>query len=117
MPKIIFTKHAQDRCKQRGITLKSVEETITSPAQRFEQTEPQGAVKFIKSVDGRRLHVVATYVPNENAWLIISVWVRGEEDKRPLEDRLLISPFKLAWWIGKALWKIVFRNKSTQKLQ
>lgn len=111
MAKIIFTKHAEDRRKQRGITLASVEQTIERPEKKFDQTEPQGAVKFIKLVDGRRLHVVATYIQNEKAWLVISLWVRGEEDQPSLEERIVLSPFKFFWWLTKTLWKTAFSKK------
>lgn len=111
MPKIIYTKHAEDRRKQRGITLASVEETIQNPAKRFEQTEPQGAIKFIKTIDDRRLHVVATYLANEKAWLVISVWVRGEDDQPSWEEKAVLSPFKLLWLIGKTVWKLIFAKK------
>jgi lipocalin len=40
-----------------------------------------GSYKFLAQQNDRRLHVVAS--PNkENQWIIVSVWVRGEDDSR-----------------------------------
>ena len=54
-----------------------------------------GQQKFIKQQGSRLYHVVATYLSEQKAYLVISAWVRGEEDRPPLLWRLLTLPFTL----------------------
>ncbi len=101
--KVILTKHARERLSQRGMTVNGVEETILDPDKKISLDE--GQTKFIKQ-QGRRLYqVVAIYKEQEHAWLVLSVWVRGEEDKPDLLWLAITTPFK---WLGKLL-KFIFR--------
>ncbi len=106
MTKIIFTNHAKTRASDRRITHSMILSCINSPDYTYEQTEPQGSIKFIKTVNKRRLHVIATKLHQENAWLIISTWVKGEPDPIPFEQQIVLSPFKFFWFLLKSLWKM-----------
>jgi len=96
----IFSNHAMDRLDLRSITQNMVVETLQHP----EITKPgdkRNTTKFIKTVHGRRMHVVASYLEKERQWLIISVWVRGENDRVPLVWQIITLPFRVVWYITK----------------
>lgn len=76
--KIAFTKHAQERIELRKITREMVIQTIQDPNSQY--TEPNGNIKFIRKVSGCKIHAVCKPLPEENKWLVVSVWVRGEDD-------------------------------------
>jgi|GEM_PF-2446170 len=77
---VTFTAHALERMKLRNIYRYEVKETILNPEKTFEDEDDK--VKFIgKELSlNRSNHVVAKFLPEENKWLVISAWVRGEED-------------------------------------
>lgn len=94
----IFTKHALERLGGRSITKDSVVSVLRHP-DSSKPTGKQNTTKFIRTLNGRLIHVVATYLPDQKKWLVISVWVRGENDRVPLIWRILTAPFKLVWWL------------------
>ncbi len=83
---IVYTDHARERMDQRRITPAMVSAAVTSPDRSH--LEDDGDTKFIKTINGRKLHVVANYQTDEGKWLIISTFVRGENDALPLWRRL-----------------------------
>jgi hypothetical protein len=89
--KVIYTKHAQERIERRSLNRTSIETTIANPDKRWRQESNE--YKFIKQQGTRRYHVVARFLPAQRAWLVISAWVRGEEDRSILWD-VLVAPFK-----------------------
>jgi len=99
--KIIFTKHALERLAARHIDKQDIIETLQYP-QRF-KSQPDGKRKFIKYINGRHLQAVATHIPSEDKWIVVSVWVRGEQDQESLVWRVLVSFAKLAIWLVKAM--------------
>lgn len=98
----IFTKHALERLDSRSITQDMVVQTLQDP-EKTQETGKRNTTKFIKTVHGRLLHVVATYLPDKNQWLVVSVWVRGEEDKAPLMWQILTLPFRTVWYLVRSL--------------
>ncbi|MCA9369276.1 MAG: DUF4258 domain-containing protein [Pseudomonadales bacterium] len=92
---IIFTKHAAERMALRSITRHSVWETITYPD--TVKNEKKNADQYIKTINGRRHFAVASYLPKEQKYLVVSTWVRGEDDRVPLLWTLITLPFKLLW--------------------
>lgn len=81
---IIFTDHALERLELRRITQAMVAQTIAAP-DKTEQ-EPDGDTEFIKTIQGRKVHVIAYRRPDNQKWLVKSTWVRGEAD--PLLGKL-----------------------------
>ncbi len=106
---LVFTKHALDRLQDRSISEDAIWQTIARPDKKFKNDGQ--SVKFIRSVNGRKVHAVATYLKNENKWLVVSVWIRGEDDKQPLVWQLIVLPFKILWWIIKTFFKALSKNK------
>jgi hypothetical protein len=86
---VIFTDHAIERLQQRRITQPMVVSTIQSPDRK--QLEDDGDTKFIKTIDGRNLHVVGHWESDENKWLVKSAWVRGEDDVKPSLLKMLFD--------------------------
>lgn len=93
MNKIILSSHAKERLKKRQLSLWSLQDTITHPEKKISLGE--GKCKYIKKQGSRLYQVVATYLPEEKANLIISAWVRGEEDQPPLCWRFLTGLLKI----------------------
>lgn len=79
-PGITFTTHALERMKLRNIYRYEVKETILNPEKTFEDQDD--VMKFISKEFSlnRSYHVVAKFLEDENKWLVISAWIRGEED-------------------------------------
>lgn len=97
---IILTKHAISRGKQRYVTQNRIEQTLMYPENSFLIEEEK--TKFIRNIDGRQFQVIATYLPKENKWLVISVWVKGEEDRHSLTENMLKSIWHhLTEWLRK----------------
>lgn len=105
MSKITFTKHARERARLRHIAETNIEQILSSPDKKIELTGHK--IKFLKTIGQRHYQVVATYLAKEQQWLVISVWVRGEEDKEPLVWVLISLPFRLLRWLLKVIWSIV----------
>ena len=97
MSHYIFTTHALQRLKERSISQSMAESVLQHP----DKTEPgkkEHTVKFIRTLNNRNVQLVGTYLTDQKKWLIISAWVRGEEDKIPFIWLALTAPFRLLWW-------------------
>lgn len=106
---LIFTDHALHRTTLRSIRLEAIYQTVNNPNQSFNQEDNQeeAAIKFIKSINDRQHHVIAKKT-DQGQWLVISVWIRGEEDPVPLMWQLLTFPFKVLWrLINKIIKKLI----------
>jgi len=99
---LVFTKHALNRLDFRAITQDAIYQTVSNPDKSFAN---QSHTKFIRTINDRLIHVVAKPIKNRQ-WLIISVWVRGEEDRVPLIWKLLTLPFKLTQVLYKSTCKL-----------
>lgn len=95
---LVFTKHALARLSDRVLTQDVVYQTVNWPDKSYPKEKN---TKFIRTINNRLIHAVAAPIEN-NQWLIISVWVRGEEDREPLMWQILSFPFKLIWQLMKA---------------
>jgi hypothetical protein len=104
---VIFTKHALERKKLRKISNSEIDQTLYHPDQKI-RLKPS-FYKFIKTIDDRKLQIIAQYLKDQKKYLIISVWVRGEDDPTSLAWKLIILPFKLIWRFLKWL----FSNSSS----
>lgn len=103
---LIFSKHAWERLRLRSLDPELIAQTISKPDRTVPGVKPETA-KFVRRLNGRQIHAVATYLPQKKRWLVISVWVRGEDDPIPLTWKIIATPFKFLWWmvaiIGRAL--------------
>lgn len=104
--KVILTKHARERLSQRGMTVNGVEETIFDPDKKI--SLPAGQIKFIKQQGKRLYQVVAIYKDREHAWLVLSAWVRGEEDKPDFWWLIITMPLKWLWQLLKFIFRLLF---------
>ncbi len=98
----IFTAHALERLATRSITQDMAVRVLKQP-EVTQPTDKPNTTKFIATVHNRLIHVVATYLHDQKKWLVISVWVRGEEDQPPLMWKLITLPFKALWYVVKKL--------------
>lgn len=91
---LIFTNHALDRIKLRTISQDQVQQVLSQPDKTFSNDKPD-QIKFIRSLNNRTIHVVAKKLPDQKKWLILSVWVRGEDDPIPFMWKIITFPFKI----------------------
>jgi len=99
----ILTHHAKERLQQRWITESVIESVLRSPDRTEPGSKPE-TVKFVRVINDRQVQVVGKYLMAEDKWLVLSVWVRGENDQEPLIWTIITFPFKL---IFKLLSRIV----------
>lgn len=92
---LVLTKHAKERVLNRSLTLNSLYQTVAFADNQV--VFDDNKTKFIKSIKDRDYQVIAKYLPEKKQWLIISAWVRGEEDKDSLVWQIISFPFKLIW--------------------
>jgi hypothetical protein len=76
---VAFTKHALERLDLRRVSREMVIQTIQDPNRQF--VEANGNIKFIRKVSGCKVHAICKPIPEENKWLVVSVWVRGEDNQ------------------------------------
>lgn len=93
---LIFTDHALNRMRMRTISQEAIWQTVHRP-DRSKPEEKPNTTRFIRTVNDRTYHVVGTYLSEQDKTLVISTWVRGEEDQVPVGWQLLTLPFKLLW--------------------
>lgn len=99
---LIFTDHALERMSLRGISQDQIKQTLDYPDRTFASDKPN-QIKFIRSLNNRTIHVVGKHLDDQKKWLIISVWVRGEDDPIPLMWQLITFPFKIVAKIAKII--------------
>lgn len=103
MQKLIFTKHALERMKLRDIEHGEIVSVLNKPRLTKPSEDQPDAIVSTRTLSGRDIHVVTKYLSDQKKTLVISTWVRGEEDPLPLHIQLLLFPFKvlfkLLWWL------------------
>lgn len=109
---LIFTKHAWFRLKERSITSDQIYQTLQYPEKKLTLNEQK--IKFIKKLNQRQIQVIAQFLMQENKWLIISVWVRGEADKIPLIWQIISLPFRLIFQLIKHSFFFLFHRKTAK---
>lgn len=110
---VIFTKHALERLNTRSVTHDMIVQTVEHP-DRTQPTGTSNSTKFIKYINQRNVQVVANFLPDQHKWLVISVWVRGEDDQLPLVWRIMTLPFVVIWSVIKLSWNW-YRKKQSIK--
>ena len=98
---LIFTTHALERSQQRHLQLEDIYQTVKFPTKAISLDHDK--LKAIKQINGRQIQVV-TAPKAANQRLVISVWVRGEED----QASLLMQIFESL----KSLVKFIFTAKT-----
>ncbi|MDQ3008580.1 MAG: DUF4258 domain-containing protein [bacterium] len=96
----IFSNHALERINDRSLTMEMVAKTLQHPDKTYPADKPN-MTKFIRTLHKRKVHVVASYLPDTKKWLVVSTWVRGEDDKVPLSWQIITAPFRFTWWLLK----------------
>lgn len=75
---VVFTKHARERLNQRKLGEDMIIQVMQKPNKTYEQDD--GKIKFIGKNMGAKIHAICKPIPEENKWLVITLWVRGEDD-------------------------------------
>jgi hypothetical protein len=103
---IVFTKHALERMNKRSISKDKIWQVINNPDKTLNKSSnrTKGVTKkYLKELSGRSYQVVASYLKQEKKYLIISTWVRGEDDKQSIIWILITLPFRIILWILKKI--------------
>lgn len=94
---IIWTNHALDRLKQRGLSQDKALSVFRLPENTHQGKNP-GSFEYVKHFDTHRVTLIAKQT-ERNEWLILSAWVDppfpGSADARRQ---------KLEWEMKKANW-------------
>lgn len=106
---LIFTTHAKERMNLRKLHRVDIEETLSSPDKTI-ALEDKLNYKFIKTIDGREYQIVAHFDDLDKKWIIVSAWIRGEEDPPDLLWQIITAPFKALWWLIKNLCLLVVKG-------
>ena len=107
---LILTNHAAARQSLRSINLEALYQTIHQPDKKIRVEDEKW--KFIKKINGRQYQIIANYLTDQKKWLVISAWVRGEEDQVPLIWQLISAPFKLIWLVIKTIIQALISSKT-----
>ena len=96
---VIWTNHALDRLRERGISQSDALHTWSSPDQsRYAATK--GAWVYYKTYGDQKIEVVAKK-NEENKWIILTVWSRTVA--QPHEHKTYQAKSS-----GKSLWRRLF---------
>jgi hypothetical protein len=107
---LILTNHAIARQSLRSINFEALYQTIHQPDKKIRIEGEKW--KFIKKINDRQHQIIANYLVDQKKWLIISAWVRGEEDQVPLIWQLISAPFRLIWWTIKTINQTIVSSKT-----
>lgn len=91
---LIFTDHAFERLRLRSVSKDQVYQVVSDPDKKFPSNKLQ-QIKFTRIINHRHIQLVAKHLADQNKWLIVSVWVRGEDDPAPLTWQIITFPFKI----------------------
>lgn len=81
---VVFTKHARERRDLRSVSDDMIIQVMRNPVQI--QKIEDGKIKFIGKAMGAKVHVISKPIVEENKWLVITIWVRGEDDAGNFAD-------------------------------
>jgi hypothetical protein len=112
MSDFIWTKHARERAGLRSLSESDVELVLRHPDKTY-PGKKQNTVKFIKTIQSRQVQVVASLVENKK-WLIVSVWVRGEQDPVPLVWKIITLPVVILWSLVKLIVKQLIKSRKAR---
>ena len=93
MSQVIYAHHAIERRVVRRVSKRAIEQVIMKPDGT--EKEDDGDTQFKKIVNKRKIHVVAKPLPDQKAWLVKTVWVRGEDDPNIIVKFVLTFIVKL----------------------
>lgn len=99
---MVWTDHVLNRLKRRSIPQSDALAVLRHPDKTF-PGQKDGSVKFIRTINGRPIHVVAS-LNERQQWVVMSAWVRGESDPPPILLSLLISLYR-------AIKTLFYRNR------
>lgn len=102
---MIWTDHAVERLKKRHISQADALKVMANPTKTFPGKKP-GTVKFIRTINDRRIHLVGK-LNEQKQWVVLTAWVRGEEDRDDVVVRIVKWIFSMIFKILKALIKLI----------
>jgi hypothetical protein len=92
----VLTDHAEERMAMRRITKAMISQALDKPDRK--ENESDGDTEYIRTINGRQLHVIAFYKADQKKWIVKSTFVRGEEDQKGIK-----WIFDLFGWVRRLL--------------
>ncbi len=80
-----FTKHARERLDLRKLNEDMIIDVMRKP--NTAHNIDNGKIKFTGKVMGANVYAICKPLSEENKWLVISLWVRGEDDAGNFTNR------------------------------
>ncbi len=102
---IIFSTHAEERMQLRNLDAVLIHELWHAP-EHIEKLE-DGKEKRIATKQDRTVHMIGAFLDDEQKWLLISTWVRGETDPVPWVWQLLVGIVGVLWFGVRMLWHVM----------
>lgn len=99
---VVWTDHALERLRGRGVNQSDALAVMRNPEKTY-PGKKEDSVKFIRTINGRRMHVVAV-MNDQKKWVVVSAWVRGEEDQYGFPEKYV---YKLVDWVAGKLVRLV----------
>ena len=75
---VVFSRHARERLDLRRMGEDMIIQVMRAPEKTYKQDD--GKIKFVGKDMGAKVHAICKPIPDENKWLVITLWVRGEDD-------------------------------------
>lgn len=106
----VWTNHALERLRYRRIAQSDVVSAMSRPDKTF-PAKKEGSVKFIRTINGRTIHAVAAQ-NDRKQWVVLSVWVRGEEDRMKFPEKYV---YMFVVWVGRKIGKMFGKSKGRKR--
>lgn len=83
---VIFTDHALQRLKERGISQGDAWATLNRPDQSRQGSNSQGSWVYYKTYGSEKIEVVAKH-NNQGQWIVLSVWSRPVYERTQKKEK------------------------------
>ena len=107
--RIVYTDHAHERIGLRRLSKTSIEQTIRHP-DRVQKIE-NGETKYTKRMGSKLYQVVVKIDHQQEAIIVVSAWIRGQEDPPDYLWKFITLPFRLIRW----LWRLLFSKPQKRR--
>lgn len=92
---VVWTNHALERMRTRRVSQAAALAVLRNPTRTIPGNTP-GTVKFSRTIEGRRIQAVGK-IDDKKKWVVLSVWVRGEEDEWGFPEKYV---YMLVGWLS-----------------
>lgn len=95
---VVFTDHALQRLRERGISQGDAWATLNSPDQSRQGSNKQGSWVYYKTYGSEKIEVVAKH-NNQGQWVVLSVWSIPTYQTKPQHARHKKKDNPFIWFV------------------